>query len=113
MDSSQAGVAGGDAVASLVFEVIEEAAHQHGVQIGKIELGGFLSGPRFGEGQQQPERVTVGVDGVRAGISLTTEPADEEGLHGGSDGAHRDTARAVSTRSLARDNSSGTPVKYQ
>ncbi len=113
MDRSEAGVAGGDAVGSIVFEVIEEAAHQRSVEVRQVQLGGPVAGLRLGVAQQQPEGVAVGVDGVRAGISLAAEPTDEEACSAGGDGGHSDTALAAWTPSLARANSSGTAVKYQ
>ena len=42
VDRGQAGVAGGAAVAPLLFQVVEEPADQGGVEVGEAELGGLL-----------------------------------------------------------------------
>jgi len=64
VDRSEAGIAGGDAASSIVLEVIKEAAHQHSIQVRQVHPGRSLAGLRLGVGQEQPERVAVGVDGV-------------------------------------------------
>jgi len=78
-----------------------------------VHLGGPLPGLGLGVGEEQPEGVTVGVDGVRACVPLAAEPADEERLQRGGEGGHRAPSLAARTRSFASANSSGTPVKYQ
>jgi len=72
--------AGADSVAALVFEVVEEGPDQWRVNVADIQRGWFLAGSLGGEGQQQPERVTVAGDGVVAGIALANEPVGEERL---------------------------------
>jgi hypothetical protein len=74
VDRGQAGVACGAAVASLLFQVLEERARQGGVQVGEAEPAGRLAGLVAGEGEQEPERVAVGGDGVRAGLLLPDQP---------------------------------------
>ena len=80
---------GGDAACSVLLEVVEETAHEHRVEIREVHLGGPLSGLRRGVGEEQPEGMAVGVDGVRAGVSLAAEPVDEERLQRGGEGGHR------------------------
>jgi hypothetical protein len=66
VDRGQPGVAGADAVAAVVFQVVEEGADQRRVEVGDLERGGLPAGLAGCEGQQEPERVAVGRDGVRA-----------------------------------------------
>jgi hypothetical protein len=40
VDRGEAGVAGGDAVAAVVFEVVEEAADERGVQVDERQSRG-------------------------------------------------------------------------
>jgi hypothetical protein len=51
VDRGQAGVAGPDAVAAPVFEMVEEAGDQRGVQVGDVQCrgcaAGVLGGPEF------------------------------------------------------------------
>jgi hypothetical protein len=56
MDRGQAGVAGTDAVAALVFEMVQERADQRGVEVGDLQAGGLFPGLAGGEVQEQPER---------------------------------------------------------
>ena len=56
-DRSEAGVAGAGAVAPAVFEVVQEAADQRGVQVGDVELNGLFPGVSGGERQQEPPGV--------------------------------------------------------
>jgi hypothetical protein len=51
VDCGESGVAGADAVVSLAFEVVEEAADHLGVEIGEVEACGALAdlGVRVGE----------------------------------------------------------------
>ena len=69
-DRGQAGVAGADAVAAFVLEMVEERADQRRVEIVDVQLAGLLAGPLLGEREQQPQRVAVGRDRVRAGVAL-------------------------------------------
>jgi hypothetical protein len=57
VDRGQAGVAGGAAVAPLVFQVAQERSGQGGVEVGEAELAGCLACPGLGEGEQEPEGV--------------------------------------------------------
>jgi hypothetical protein len=82
VDRREAGVAGPRAVAPVVFEVGKERPDQRRVDVGEVELGRLFAGLFFDEAQQQPERVAVGLDGVRAGSSLVDQTVGEIGLWG-------------------------------
>lgn len=88
VDGGQTGVAARHAVVPVDLEVVEEPGDQLGVEVGKVEVAGVLAGPLPCEGEQEPEGVPVGVDGVDAGASLTVEAAHEERLEGGGERAH-------------------------
>ena len=89
VDRGQAGVAGADAVAAFVFEVVEERADQGGVQIGEVRAPrARLPVCSRGEAEQQPQRVAVGGDGVRAGVPLADQPVGEERLQGRGERGH-------------------------
>ena len=70
VDRGQARVAGAGAVAAVALEVVEERADQRRVEIRDVEPVRLLAGCVLGEAQQQPERVAVGGDRVRAGVAL-------------------------------------------
>jgi hypothetical protein len=82
VDGGEPGVAGAGAVAAVVFEVVQERADQRRVQVGEVELARLPAGAPGGEGQQQPPGVTVGGDGLRAGVPLAGQPVGEERLQG-------------------------------
>ena len=63
-------VAGPRTVAAFVFEVAEERADQRRVQVVDVQLEWLLTSLVVREAQQQPERVAVGGDSLRAGIAL-------------------------------------------
>ena len=83
MHRGQASVAGRDAVASLLFEVVQERADQRRVEVLEFEPGGWPAGPLLGECEQQRERVAIGGDRVRADAPLTDQPLGEERLKRG------------------------------
>ena len=119
VDRGQAGVAGGAAVAPLVFQVLQERADQGGVQVGEAELC-WAASPvcSRAKDEQEPERVAVGRDGVRAGLLLPGQPVGEEPLQEGSEVGHGATRpsgcpAACSSLPAARARSSGTACRYQ
>ena len=65
--------------------------------------------------QQQPDRVAVGGDGVRAGLALLEQSVGEERLQGGGDRGHRGSTFPIigSSRSAAIASSSGEADRYQ
>ena len=69
-DRGQPCVAGAGAVSPLVLEMVKERADQRRVQFVDLESGWLLAGALGGEGEQQPHRVAVGGDRVRAGVAL-------------------------------------------
>ena len=56
VDRGQAGVAGPDAVAALLFEVIEEPGDERGVELGQVEARWWSAGVFGGVGEQQSAR---------------------------------------------------------
>ena len=89
VDGGEPLAAGPAGVVPLVLEHGQEAADRRGADVGEVEVGrpgaGLLPDPR----EQQPERVAVGRDGVRAGAALGGEVAGEERLNGGGESGHR------------------------
>ena len=72
VDRGQPGVAGAHAVAALGFQVGEERGDQRRRPGRRRPAGtGGLPVRCVREAQQQPQRVAVGGDGVRAGLALT------------------------------------------
>ena len=113
-DRGQAQVAGPGAVVPLALEVVQERRDRDGVQVVPVELGGHLPGPLVHEGEQQPQGVAVGGDGLRAGLTLLDEPVGEERLQRGRDQRHgRAAGQAVSCRAAASASSSGAADRYQ
>jgi len=82
-------VAGPDAVAAGSLEVVQERGDQRRVELADVELAGFGFGPLGGESQQQPERLAVGGERVRARAPLRDHPVCEIRLHRGRERAHR------------------------
>jgi hypothetical protein len=62
VDRRQPGVACASAVASLLFEVVEEGADQLDVEVVDVQLTRLLAGLLGGEREQQLEGVAVGGD---------------------------------------------------
>jgi hypothetical protein len=106
-DRRQARVAGADRVAALVFEVIQERADQRRLEVVDVESAGRLDGVLRGECQQQPDRVAVRCDRVRAGVLLAGQPVGEKGLQRRCQKAHRAPSSARWSWSAASASSSG------
>ena len=113
VDRCQPGVAGADAVAALVLEVVEERGDQWRVEVADVELAGLAAGPLGGEREQQPERVAVGGDRVRAGVALPDQPLGEERLQRRRERAHRWPPGSARAAAPASSSSSGAAVRYQ
>jgi hypothetical protein len=111
VDRGEAGVAGPDAVAAVVFEVVQERGDDRRVEVGELQPGRGLAGPLCREGEQQLPRVAVGGGGVAAGALLPGQPFGEECFEGGGEGGHG--CPPWSSRDAARASSSGVPVRYQ
>jgi hypothetical protein len=88
VDRGEPGVAGPDAVAALVFQVVQERADRLRVQVGDVQPGRDLASALGGEDDQHLERVPVGGDRVAAGLALQRQPVSEECLQGGGEGGH-------------------------
>ena len=113
VDRGQPGVAGADATAAVAFEVIEESAHQRGIEIPELELRRFLSGLSFRIREKQPEGVSIGVDRVGTDVALGAEASGEESLQTGGECGHGRFFLRPAARALASARSSGTADKYQ
>jgi len=70
VDRPEPGVAGADMVAAILFEMVEERADQQRVEIVDIQLKRLLAGLVLREAEQQPERVAVRSDRLRAAVAL-------------------------------------------
>src|SRR5450631_4482172 len=77
------------AVPPLVFEVLQELPDQGRVEIGEAEPAGRPPGLVLRERQQEPARVAVGADRVRAGLLLPGQPVGEEPLQDRGEVSHR------------------------
>jgi hypothetical protein len=66
VDRPEARVARSGTVAPLLFDVGEERADQRCVEVVEVQLERLLAGLTLGEREQQPERVAVGGDRLRA-----------------------------------------------
>jgi hypothetical protein len=113
VDRREAVVATAHAVAASVLKVLQERSDQRRVELGDVQLAGRLAGPLGSEAEQQPERLAIGGDRVRAGSALGDQPVAEVGLHRGRECAHRTPPNRSLTRSAASAISSGEADKYQ
>ena len=101
-------VAGGHAVAPLISRWSRNVA----ITSGRGRRAQLADRPSHGwQGEQQPERVPVGGNRVRAGVSLADQPIGEETLQHG--GEERHAAPVSSRRAQARAINSGAVDKYQ
>jgi hypothetical protein len=113
MHRGETEVAGAGGVVSVVFEVVQERADRGGVQIGQVQRAGRFPGAGVYEAQQQPDGVPVSQQGVLADPTLVDQPLGEEGLQGRGQRGHVGFSKMACSRSAARANRSGTPVRYQ
>ena len=114
VDGGEPGVSGGAAVASLVFQMVQERADQGGIQVGHAESARRSTRLLVREGEQEPEGIAVGRDRVRAGVGLPGQPVGEEPLQDRREIGHKSARPSVvSSRPAARARSSGTAWRYQ
>jgi hypothetical protein len=113
VDRGETGVAGGDAVAPLLFEVVEEPADHVGVEVVEIEGGRRLAGALVGVAEKQPERVAIGGHGVGAGAALGDQPLGEERLQRRCEHGHGFTSKVASSRATLWASSCGVADRYQ
>ena len=66
----------------------QERADARSADVGQAELAGCLPVVVAGEGEQEPARVAVGRDRVRAGLLLPGQPVGEESLQDGGEVGH-------------------------
>ena len=62
----QPGVSSSHTVAAVVLEVIEEGGDEIGIELGEVEMRWCRTDRLGDECQQEPERIAVGRNGVRA-----------------------------------------------
>lgn len=96
----------------VVFEVIQEADDQFGVEVGDVELGRLFAGGLLRVAEQEPEAVPVAGDGVGADPALD-QPAGEEAFHDRGEAGHRWSSPARSSRAATTPINSGVASKYQ
>ena len=113
VDGGEATIAGPHAHAPAMLEVVEERCDECGVEILERELCWRDLLRVLREAQQHAEGVTIGGDGVRAGVALGAEALDEECLERGSKRCHWRTSPRSPRRSAAAANNSGDADKYQ
>jgi hypothetical protein len=112
VDGGEADVAGPGAVAALVLEVLEERPDRGRVELRELKPRGWRSGLLLHEGEQQPERVAVAGDRVRADAPLAEQPVGEICLKRRGEGRHgRVLSWLGSSRLAASASSSGAAVK--
>jgi len=70
MQRGQPAIAGLHAVAPLALQVIKEGTQKRGIQILKAQVAGLPCLGLRNKHQQQPEGVTIGGHGMRAGPQL-------------------------------------------
>jgi hypothetical protein len=80
MDRCQADISTTRTVASLVFKVIEEPAHEWGVNIVDPQIGWALPQIAMSEPNQNTKGVTIISDGVRARTALAHQALGKVGL---------------------------------
>ena len=73
----------------------------------------LLAGLLECEAEQQPERVAVGGDRLRAGVALGDQTLGEERLKRWRERSHESTSGSCSRRRLISSSSSGTASRYQ
>ena len=112
-DRGQSGVAGAHAVLSLALQMVEEGTDQRRIEVVDVEFARRLAVPLRREDQEQPQRVAIGLNRVRADLALAEEAVGEERLQGGGQRTHASPARWRSSRSPARPSSSGAADRYQ
>ena len=110
-DGGEAVVAGPGRVVPVSFQMRQEGADDVGADVVEAQSARGLAGSFGHEAQQQPEAVSVGGDGGRAGLTLADETFGEEPLQGRGEQAHRVAAWAASSRAAAWPNNSGVALR--
>jgi hypothetical protein len=79
-NGGKACIASANAVVPAFLQVFEELQNQRRVQVLENDIGWSFAQPLFGEGEQQPETVSVSSNGAGASVPLLHEAFDEEVL---------------------------------
>ena len=117
-DGGQTRIAGLNAVASILFEVIEERQDDGRIEVVERERVGLPLAVLIEKGEQQTEGVAIGVDGLGADGPLLHEMVGEERTEqraepdGGDHGATFPSTNA-SNRAAAGSSTGGVAVRYQ
>jgi hypothetical protein len=74
VDRGEPDVAGAGGVRTLVLEVLEKRPDRRRVEVRDLQPGWWCPGCLVDVGQEEPERVAVACDRVRADASLTDQP---------------------------------------
>ena len=82
-DGGQTKVACAGTVVAAVLDMIQESADERSVEIVQSEFGRRLVEMFLGKCEKQAERIAVGGDGVRAGLTLAHEALGKKGLKQG------------------------------
>src|SRR5690349_4726504 len=101
-DRGQAQVTGPDAGAALLLEILQKRTDERRIQIVESQGRRRLAEPLLSKREQEPERVPVGCDRVRADIALTHEPLGKVALDECGDVAARLHGLASHRRSRRR-----------
>ena len=117
-DGGQTRIAGLNAVASILFKVVEEGQDDGCIEVVEHERVGLPLAVLIKKGEQQTEGVAIGVDGLGADGLLLHEMVGEERTEqraerdGGDHGATFPSTNA-SNRAAAGSSTGGVAVRYQ
>ncbi len=107
VDGAEPRVAGAHRVPPFGFKMMEEPSDGDGVDVSEVQSRRCGAG-RVGEVcEEQPERISVGGDGVRTGVALPHQTLGEEGLQGRRQRGHDSSPGRTSSFRAARASSSG------
>ena len=112
VNPAESGVSGPGAIAAVLLQVVQEVCDVRGIEVVPLQRRRRHLVLVGGEDQQQAHRVTVGGDGVTAGILLSDQAVGEKRLQGGIDARH-DRSSYADRRPAAAAMSSGEADKYQ
>jgi hypothetical protein len=97
-DRGEAQVAGLGAHATRFLQFVQEGGDERRVELLEGQPIGGCAQPLFGEAQQQPERVAIGVDRVGADLLLLHQALGEEPLKERREGRDRGCHAGASQR---------------
>ena len=89
----QPGIAGAHTVLPVRLEMVEEGPDDWRIEIVDIQPAQCLAEPLRCEDQEQPQRVAIGLNSIRADLALADEAIGEERLQCWGKRAHASPAR--------------------